>query len=105
LSWILLIIAGLLEIVWGVGLKMSDGFTKLYPSMITGISYLLSLYFLSLALKEIPVSTGYIVWTGLGATGIAIIGMFYLDESRDFIKIICILLIISGILGLKFLSK
>jgi quaternary ammonium compound-resistance protein SugE len=105
LSWLLLIIAGLFEITWGIGLKLSDGFTKLIPSIITGISYILSLFFLSLALKDIPVSTGYAIWTGIGVIGIAVIGMFYLDESRDLIKIICILLILTGILGLRIFAK
>ncbi|MFH5833378.1 quaternary ammonium compound efflux SMR transporter SugE [Halalkalibaculum sp. DA3122] len=104
MAWFYLIIAGLFEIVWAVGLKYSEGFTRLYPSIGTVIAMVISFYFLAQGLKVIPVGTAYAVWTGIGAVGTAILGMILFDESRDLLRISCILLIIAGIIGLKLVS-
>lgn len=105
MHWIILIVAGLFETGWAIGLKYTDGFTKLLPSVLTGLSMAISVYMLSVALKEIPIGTGYAVWTGIGAVGTAVLGMILFDESKDIARIICILLIVSGIIGLKIFSK
>lgn len=101
MAWIWLILAGLLEIVWAIGLKYTDGFTRLWPSLITGAAMLASLYFLALALRTIPIGTGYAVWTGIGAVGVAILGMILFNEPRDLLRVGSIVLIVAGISGLK----
>ncbi len=104
MAWIYLLIAGLFECTWAIGLKYTEGFTKLIPSSITLVAMVLSVWFLSLALKTIPIGTGYAVWTGIGAIGVAIIGMAFLGEPRQIARVICLLLIVSGIIGLKVVS-
>ena len=104
MNWIYLIIAGLLEIGWAIGLKYTEGWTKLLPSVLTGLTMLASFYFLSLALKTLPIGTAYAVWTGIGTVGAAVLGMILFNEPRDFARILCILLIIGGIAGLKVTS-
>ena len=104
-AWICLVIAGLLEFVWAVGLKQSHGFSRVLPSVITVVAALLSFYLLGVAMKELPVGTAYAVWTGIGAVGAAIIGIVFLGESREFWRIFSLLLIIAGIVGLKLTSK
>jgi len=99
--WMSLGIAGVFEIVWAVGLKYTDGFSKLWPSLITLWAMGISLYFLSQALKTIPLGTGYAVWTGIGAAGTAILGIILFSESAALIRLFCIALIIGGIVGLK----
>lgn len=101
MAWIALAIAGFFEIVWAVALKYSEGFTKLWPSVIFGIAAWLSFAFLSQALKTIPIGTAYAIWTGVGAVGIAIIGMAWFKEPTDLLRVICIALIVAGIVGLK----
>jgi quaternary ammonium compound-resistance protein SugE len=105
MPWIILIIAGFFETGWAIGMKYSDGFTRLFPTLFTAASMALSVYLLSVALKSIPVGTGYAVWTGIGAVGTAVLGMILFNEPREIGRIICILLIVTGILGLKFFSK
>lgn len=105
MAWIHLFIAGLFEIGWAVGLKYTNGFTKLWPSVITIIGMILSFYFLSSAVKSIPIGTAYAIWTGIGAVGTAILGIFLFNESREFIRIFFIMLIVVGIIGLKLFSK
>ena len=105
MAWIYLIIAGLFECGWAIGLKYTDGFTKLVPSVLTILSMALSLWLLSLAMKIIPVGTAYAVWTGIGAVGVAVLGMFLFGESRDIMRIICLLVIVSGIVGLNLVSS
>ncbi len=105
MHWIILVIAGLFETGWAIGIKYTEGFTKLVPSILTAVSMAISVYLLSVALKEIPIGTGYAVWTGIGAVGTAVLGMILFDESKDIARIICILLIVSGIIGLKIFSK
>jgi quaternary ammonium compound-resistance protein SugE len=101
MPWILLVIAGLLEIVWAVGLKYTRGFTQLWPSVITIAAMVLSMILLALALRSIPVGTGYAVWTGIGAVGAAILGIVLFGESRDAMRLACIGMIVLGIIGLK----
>ncbi|WP_028777218.1 quaternary ammonium compound efflux SMR transporter SugE [Shimazuella kribbensis] len=104
MAWFYLIIAGVFEMGWAVGLKYTQSFTKLVPSIFTIISMIISLYLLSLALRTLPIGTAYTIWTGIGAVGTVIFGMIYLGESRDFMRILFILLIVAGIVGLKFVS-
>ena len=101
MAWIFLAVAGLLEVVWAVGLKYADGFTKLLPSAVTLGAMAASLYFLALAVRTIPLGTGYAVWTGIGAVGVAILGMVLFDEPRTLLRLGCIALIVAGIAGLK----
>jgi quaternary ammonium compound-resistance protein SugE len=104
MAWIWLALAGLLEVVWAVGLKYTDGFTRLWPSLATGAAMLASLYFLSLALRTIPIGTGYAVWTGIGAVGVAILGIVLFNEPRDLLRLGSIALIVAGIAGLKLVT-
>lgn len=105
MAWIYLFIAGLFEIGWAVGLKYTEGFTKFWPSIITIATMILSFYFLSTAVKTIPIGTAYAIWTGIGAVGTAILGIILFGESKEFMRMLFILLIIVGIVGLKFFSK
>lgn len=103
--WSLLVAAGILEIGWAIGLKFTDGFTRLWPSVGTVGAMVVSIYLLALAARGLPIGTAYAVWTGIGASGTAILGMVLFDEAKDASRILCIFLIIAGILGLKLLSK
>ena len=102
MDWTYLIVAGLLEIVWAVGLKYTEGFSRLWPSVVTIGVMVASLVLLAQALKTIPVGTGYAVWTGIGAAGTAIVGIVFFGESRDVLRIVCLVLIVAGVVGLKF---
>lgn len=102
--WIYLFIAGISEIGWALSLKFSEGFSKPLMSVITIIFMIGSLILLSGALKEIPIGTAYAIWTAIGAVGVAIFGMIFLGEVKSFIRIACIMLILAGIMGLKFTS-
>jgi len=104
MAWIWLIVAGALEIVWAIGLKYTEGFTRPMPSAITLAAMAASVYFLALAVRTIPIGTGYAVWTGIGAVGVAILGMVLFNEPRTLLRIGCILLIVAGIVGLKVFS-
>ena len=104
MAWTYLLIAGLLEIGWAIGLKYTDGFSRLWPSVGTIVCMIASFGFLAVALKTIPVGTGYAVWTGIGAAGTAILGMLVLGESKDLARLACIGLIIAGVIGLKWVS-
>ncbi|WP_442928496.1 quaternary ammonium compound efflux SMR transporter SugE [Microbulbifer epialgicus] len=104
MAWIYLVVAGLFECGWAIGLKYTVGFTKLVPSLLTISAMAISFWLLSLAMKTIPVGTAYAVWTGIGAVGVAILGMFLFGESRDVMRVVCLLLIVSGIVGLKLVS-
>ena len=101
MAWAYLTVAGLFEIGWAVGLKYSDGFSKPVPSLLTVAAMAMSIWLLSVAMKTIPVGTAYAVWTGIGAVGVAILGMVLFSESRDILRIACLFLIIAGIVGLK----
>ncbi|KUJ83920.1 quaternary ammonium compound-resistance protein SugE [Microbulbifer flavimaris] len=102
--WLLLFIAGLLEVGWAIGLKYTDGFSRPLPSALTIITMVASFYFLAQALKVIPVGTGYAVWTGIGAVGTAILGIVLFAESTALPRLLCIGPIIAGIIGLKLTS-
>jgi len=104
MNWIYLIIAGLLEIAWAIGLKYTEGWTRIVPSVLTAAGMIASFYFLSMALKTLPIGTAYAIWTGIGTVGAAILGIILFDEPRDFLRILCILLIVAGIAGLKLTS-
>ena len=104
MAWLILLIAGLFEVVWAVGLKYTEAFTRLWPSVITAAGMVVSLYLLSVALKQLPIGTAYAVWTGIGAVGTALIGIFFLGEPRDIARVLSILLIVAGIVGLKVFS-
>ncbi len=101
MAWLMLLIAGLLEVVWAIGLKYTRGFTVFWPSVITIAAMVVSMGLLSWALRTIPVGTGYAVWTGIGAVGAAILGIVLFGESRDVMRLVCIGLIVTGIIGLK----
>lgn len=104
MAWTYLVIAGLFEIGWAVGLKYTDGFTRLWPSLWTAASMAVSVFLLAKALRDIPVGTGYAVWTGIGAVGTAALGMVLFGESRDVLRLLCIVLIVTGIVGLRLIS-
>jgi quaternary ammonium compound-resistance protein SugE len=104
MAWLSLILAGLLEIVWAIGLKYTDGFTRLVPSAITVTAMIASVYFLALAVRTIPIGTGYAVWTGIGAVGVAILGMILFGEPKTLLRVGSILLIVAGIVGLKLVT-
>ncbi|MFM8321985.1 MAG: quaternary ammonium compound efflux SMR transporter SugE [Chloroflexota bacterium] len=104
MAWIILLIAGLLEVVWAVGLKFTNGWTRLWPSLITVAAMSLSVYLLSIAARSLPIGTAYAVWTGIGAAGAVLIGMFFLNEPRDPARFLCLFLIVAGIIGLRLLS-
>lgn len=104
MAWIHLLIAGLFEVVWAISLKGIEGFSKPMPIIITIVGMIISFYFLSLALKSLPIGTAYAIWTGIGAVGVAIYGIIILGESANFLRIICLFLIVSGIAGLKILG-
>ena len=104
MAWVWLTVAGLLEIVWAVGLKYTDGFTRLVPSAITIAAMVASVYCLAVAVRTIPIGTGYAVWTGIGAVGVAILGMALFGEPRQLLRVACIALIVVGIVGLKLVS-
>jgi len=105
MNWGILIIAGLLECVWAVGLKYSHGFTRLYPSLITLVSMLVSVFLLALSMKSLPVGTAYAVWTGIGAVGTVVLGIILFHESASPGRLVCVALILGGIVGLKFLTE
>ena len=104
MSWVYLFVAGLFEIGWAIGLKYTNGFTRLVPTVLTAISMAISLGLLGLALKSLPVGTAYAVWTGVGAVGTAILGNYLLNEPATVGRLVCIGLIVSGIVGLKVVS-
>lgn len=101
MAWILLVIAGLLEVGWALGLKATEGWTRLIPSLLTAGSMILSFILLSQALKTLPISLAYAVWVGIGSIGVAVVGMLFLGESASPSKLLCLGLIIAGIIGLK----
>jgi quaternary ammonium compound-resistance protein SugE len=101
MPWVILILAGLCEIGWAIGLKYTDGFTKLWPSVGTVVSMIVSVVLLGLALKSLPLGTAYAVWTGIGILGTAVLGMVLFSESADPVRLACIGLIVGGIVGLK----
>ena len=104
MAWVVLVVAGLCEIAWAVGLKYTDGFTRPLPTTLVVVAMVVSVWLLAIALRTIPVGTGYAVWTGIGAVGTAILGMALFDEPRDAARLACIALIVAGIVGLKLVT-
>ncbi len=104
MAWIVLFVAGLFEIGWAVGLKYTEGFTKLWPTVGTGVSLLMSMALLGWAVKTLPLGTAYAVWTGIGAVGTALFGIFVLKEPATAARLVCLCLIVAGILGLKLFT-
>jgi quaternary ammonium compound-resistance protein SugE len=104
MAWTLLIIAGMLEIGWAIGMKYTEGFTRLWPSVWTIAAMILSVYLLAVAVKTLPIGTSYAVWTGIGAAGTAILGIILLSEPATITRLACIGLIVAGIAGLKLAS-
>ncbi len=105
MAWLYIIIASIFEITWAIGLKYSQGFSKIIPSVITIITMILSYVFLSLGVKTLPLGTAYSVWTGIGAVGTTIYGMLYFNEPKDFLRVFFIFLIVVGIVGLRLTYK
>ncbi|MFZ1744553.1 MAG: quaternary ammonium compound efflux SMR transporter SugE [Nitrospirales bacterium] len=101
MAWTLLVVAGIFEIIWATGLKYTDGFTRLWPSVGTLVAMAVSMICLSLAFRVIPMGTAYTVWTGIGAVGTVLLGILLFDEPKNAVRLVCITLIIVGIAGLK----
>jgi quaternary ammonium compound-resistance protein SugE len=101
MAWLILIVAGLFEIGWAIGLKYTEGFTRLWPSVFTGISMVASVVLLGIAMKSLPVGTSYAVWVGVGAVGTAILGIVLFGESANAGRLLSLALIVAGIVGLK----
>ena len=102
MAWLLLIVSGLLEVVWALGIRATDGFTRFWPSVYTVLTMGLGIYLLSLATRTLPIGTAYSVWTGIGAVGTAICGIAFFDEPRGIWRLASIGLIVLGIAGLRF---
>jgi len=101
MAWLYLLIAGLFEVVWAIGLKYTQGFTKLVPTAITVAGMAVSFFFLSQSLKSLPIGTAYAIWTGIGALGTVIVGMIFFGEPREAVRLLFLLCIVGGIVGLK----
>ena len=104
MSWIMLFCAGLFEIVWALGLKYSEGFSRFWPSLITLVALAASMVLLGLSLRTLPLGTAYAIWTGIGTVGTAILGMVLFGEPATAVRLVCIGLIVSGIIGLKLVG-
>ncbi|WP_027080920.1 quaternary ammonium compound efflux SMR transporter SugE [Luteimonas mephitis] len=104
MAWIYLVLAGVFEIGFAIGLKYTEGFTRLWPSLVTAAAAATSLWLLTQALRTIPVGTAYAVWTGIGAIGVATLGIVLFSESASPARLACIALIIAGVVGLKLVS-
>lgn len=100
MSWLLLLLAGLFEVAWAIGLKYTDGFSRPLPTLLTAVSVLL----LAMAVKQLPLGTAYAVWTGIGAVGTVLMGIWLFNEPATLARVLCLLLIIGGILGLKLIG-
>lgn len=105
MSWGILILAGLFEVIWAVGLKYSEGFSKLTPSIITLVAMGISIYLLSLAIKNIPLGSAYAIWVAIGSVGAVIAGVILFDEELNLLKITSMLLVVAGVIGLKLSSS
>jgi len=105
MAWLLLVVAGVLEIAFAYGMKSSEGFTRLMPSLLTVATGLTSVVLLSLAMRTLPMGTGYAVWTGIGAAGTAMVGILVMGDSAAPLRVLCIVLILAGVIGLKLVVK
>ncbi len=101
MNWLILVVAGLFEVGWAIGLKYTDGFTRLWPSVGTGLAMVASVLLLGIAMKTLPVGTAYAVWVGIGAVGTAILGMVLLGDAANAGRIVSLALIVAGVVGLK----
>jgi quaternary ammonium compound-resistance protein SugE len=101
MNWIILVIAGLFEVGWALGLKYSEGFTKLWPSVLTAVAMLISIFLLGLAMRSLPVGTAYAIWTGIGMVGTVIAGIFLMGDPVNTFRVVSLVLILTGIVGLK----
>jgi quaternary ammonium compound-resistance protein SugE len=104
MAWLYLVIAGVLEVAWAIGMKQSQGWTKLWPSVWTIVTMVISFWLLSVAMNRLPAGTAYAVWTGIGAAGTALLGILIFKEPATVARIACVLLIVSGVIGLKLAS-
>jgi len=104
MSWLILVLAGLLEIVWAVGLKLTDGFTRPIPSTVVAVAIIASMILLAIAAKSLPIGTAYAVWVGIGAFGTALVGILYFDEPATPARIVFLALLLAAIIGLKLTS-
>ena len=104
MAWVILFVAGLFEIAWAVGLKYTEGFTRLWPSVATGVALVASMALLGVSLRTLPLGTAYAVWTGIGSVGTAVLGIVLFREPATAIRLACIGLIVAGIVGLKLVS-
>lgn len=104
MAWVYLVIAGIFEVIWAMGLKYSHGFTKFYPSLITLVGMVISFYLLSLATKTLPIGTAYAAWTGIGALGTVLLGIILFNEPLNILRILFLCLLLAGIIGLKLTS-
>lgn len=105
MPWFILFIAGLFEVAWAVGIKYTEGWTRFWPAAFTVVAMIASFYLLSVALRHIPMGTAYAVWTGIGTIGTVVYGIIFFKEPVDILRMVCILLIICGIVGLRVLAK
>jgi len=104
MAWIILVVAGMLEVGWAVGLKYTEGFTRLFPSITTLSAMGASVALMGVAVRTLPVGTVYAVWTGIGTIGTVIVGIVFFGESASFVRLFCVLMIFSGIIGLKLVT-
>lgn len=104
MEWFYLVIAGIFEVCWAIGLKYSQGFTKILPSILTIIGLVSSICFLSLSLKSLSIGTAYAIWTGIGTIGTVLLGIILFKEPINIIGIVCIIFIVGGVIGLKLIS-
>lgn len=104
MAWVVLLIAALFEVGWAIGLKYTDGFTKLWPSVLTILAMMISMILLAFSVRTIPIGTGYAVWTGIGAVGAAILGIVLFNEPATAARIVCLLFIVCGVVGLKLFA-
>ena len=104
MAWFLLLLAGLFEIVWAVGLKYTEGFTRLVPSLVTVAAMVVSMVLLGLSVRTLPIGTAYAIWTGIGAVGTVVMGIFLFGESASALRLACVVLIVAGIVGLKLVT-
>lgn len=105
MPWLVLVLAGLLEVGWAVGLKYTDGLTKLWPTVATGVALVASVGLLAVAVRDLPLGTAYAVWTGIGTVGTVIVGILLFGESTAALRLVCVAAIVSGIVGLKLVGS
>ena len=105
MAWVILVFAGILEIAWAVGLKYTEGFTRLWPSVATLSAMAVSMALLGIAVRTLPLGTAYAVWTGIGTVGTVIVGILLFGESASFVRLLCVSMIVSGIVGLKLVTS